>query len=73
MLIVDLPWLPGSRPAVLAATLLFNKLCLPYILPCVWKFFSSPRSDHDIVVARTGISLGGSLSPPPLLIPWDSL
>ena len=47
MLIVDSPWLPGSQPAVLAATLLFNKFYLSYILPCVWKFFFNPRSGHD--------------------------
>ena len=47
MLIIDFPWLPGRWPAVLAATVLFNKLYLPYILPCVWKFFSNLRSDHD--------------------------
>ena len=47
MLIVDFPWLPGSWPAVLAVTLLFNKLYLPYFVPCVGKFFSNPCSDHD--------------------------
>ena len=47
MLIVDFPWLPGSRSAVLAVTLLFNKLYPPYILPCVWKYFSNPHSDHN--------------------------
>ena len=44
MLIVDSPWLPGNQPAVLAATLLFNKLYLPYILPYVR--ISNPRSDQ---------------------------
>ena len=37
----------GSLPAVLAATLPSNKFCLLYILPCVWKFFSNPFSDHN--------------------------
>ena len=63
MLIIGFPWLPACRPAVLTATLLFNKLYLPYILPCVWKFFSNPYSDHNILVARMGISLGGISSP----------
>ena len=53
MLIVDLPWLPGSWPAVLAVTLLFNKLYLPYILLCVWKFFSNPCLDHDTSCSST--------------------
>ena len=66
------PRLLGSRPAVLAATLTSNKFYLLYILPCVWKFFSNPRSDHDIWWPIRG-SPGGSLSPPPLLIPWDPL
>ena len=43
---LDSPRLLGSWPAVLAATLPSNKFCLPYILPCVWKFFSNPCSDH---------------------------
>ena len=41
-------WLPGSQPTVLVVTLFFNNLYLPYILPCVRKFFSNPNSDHDI-------------------------
>ena len=61
MLIVDFPWLPGSRLTVLAATLLFNKFYLPYILPCVWKFFSNPCSDHDTC---------HSVMPPYLLLSW---
>ena len=44
---LDSPRLLGSRPAVLAATLPSNKFYLLYILPCVWKFFSNPRLDHD--------------------------
>ena len=52
MLIVDFPWLPGSQRTVLAVTLLFNKPYLPYILPCVWKFFSNPRLDHDKIICE---------------------
>ena len=44
---LDSPGLLGSRPALLAATLPSNKFYLLYILPCVWKFFSNPRLDHD--------------------------
>ena len=44
---LDSPRLLGSRPAVLAATLPANKFYILYILPCVWNFFSNPRSDHD--------------------------
>ena len=41
-----------SCPAVLAVTLLSNKFYLLYILPYVWKFFSSPPSDHNKNVWR---------------------
>ena len=44
---LDSPRLLGSWPAVLAATLPSNKFYLLYILPYVWKFFSSPHSDHN--------------------------
>ena len=44
---LDSPRLLGSRPALLAVTLPSNKFYLLYILPCVWKFFSNPRLDHD--------------------------
>ena len=44
---LDSPKLLGSRPAVLAVTLPSNKFYLLYVLPCVCKFFSNPRSDHD--------------------------
>ena len=44
---LDSPRLLGSRPAGLAVTLLSNKFYLLYILPCVWKFFSNLRLDHD--------------------------
>ena len=44
---LDSPRLLGSWTTVLAATLPSNKFYLLYILPCVWKFFSNPRSDHD--------------------------
>ena len=47
MIGLDSPRLLGSRPSVLAATLPSNKFCLLYILPCVWKFFSNPRSYDD--------------------------
>ena len=49
---LDSPRLLGSRPSVLAAPLPSNKFyllyILLYILPHVWKFFSNPRSEHDI-------------------------
>ena len=48
------PGLLGIRPAVLAVTLPSNKSCLLYILPCVWKFFSNPRSDHDRIFMTRG-------------------
>ena len=55
------PRLLGSRPAVLAATLPSNKFYLLYILPCVWKFFSNPRSDHATQDWGAGRSLLGGL------------
>ena len=45
---LDSPRLLGSRPTVLVATLPSNKFYLLYVLPCVWRFFSNPCSDHDI-------------------------
>ena len=44
---VGSPRLLGSRPAVLAATVPSNKFHPLYVLPCVWKFFSNLRLDHD--------------------------
>ena len=55
------PRLLGSRPAVLAASLPSNKFYLLYILPCVWKFFSNPLSDHDNEHNQNHHNYGGSL------------
>ena len=33
-----------------------NKLYSPFSLPCVWKFFSNPHSDHNSPHTCTGLS-----------------
>ena len=52
---LDSPRPLGSWPAVLAVTLPSNKFYLLYSLPCVWKFFSNPRSDLDRNLIRPGV------------------
>ena len=52
----------GSQPAVLAVTITFNKFHLLYILPCVWKFFSNPLSDHNRYIIWIGLEISEKTS-----------